>query len=212
MPVILRGRCSAYYRGGAISRAFAAILSPRNIAVIGLGAGAEAAYANENDRVTFYEIDPDIEQVARQWFTYLGDCKAVQRVVVGDGRLALQRDQSLHPPYDIILIDAFTGDGIPVHLLMREAIGVYMSSLSEGGLLVFHVSNRYYELRPLLKEFARRMELWGALNTLIAREQHGPQQLDTHCVVLTRNRGSLLPLLETGWVLLGEDDLKPMVP
>ena len=201
---------SYYYRGGAISQAFSSVPSPRSIAVVGLGAGAAAAYAHDKDCVTFYEIDPDIEQVARRWFTYLGDSKAAQRIVVGDGRLELQKDQSQHPPYDVILIDAFTGDGIPVHLLTREAVGVYMASLSENGLLIFHVSNRYYELRPLIKELMQEMKLWGALNILVAGEHHGPEQMDTHCVVLTRNRGILQPLLEAGWVLLGEDDLKPM--
>ena len=85
-----------------------------------------------------------------------------------------------------------------------------MASLSENGLLIFHVSNRYYELRPLIKELMQEMKLWGALNILVAGEHHGPEQMDTHCVVLTRNRGILQPLLEAGWVLLGEDDLKPM--
>ena len=203
---------SYYYRGGAISQAFSVIPSPRNIAVVGLGAGAAAAYAGEHDRVTFYEIDPDIEQVARQWFTYLNDSKAVQRVVVGDGRLSMQRDRSEHPEYNLVFIDAFTGDGIPVHLLTREAIGIYMARLAEDGLLLFHVSNRYYELRPLIKAIAREMNLHGAFNTPVAKDQLRPEQIDTRCVALTGNRGSLQPLLETGWVLLGEDDLKTMEP
>jgi len=203
---------SYYYQGGAISQAFSVIPSPRNIAVVGLGAGAAAAYAGEHDHVTFYEIDPDIEPVARRWFTYLGDSKAVQRVVVGDGRLSMQRDRSEHPKYDLVLIDAFTGDGIPVHLLTREAIGISMDSLAEGGLLLFHVSNRYYELRPLIKAVAQEMNLHGAFNTAVAKDQLRPEQIDTHCVALAVNRGSLQPLVETGWVLLGDDDLKKMEP
>ena len=143
-----------YYRGGAIAQAFAAIPSPRNIAVVGLGTGAMAAHAGEHDSITFYEIDPDIEPVARQWFTYLGDCKAKQEVIVGDGRLALQKDRAERSKYDLILIDAFTGDGIPVHLLTREAIEIYLTRLTADGLLIFHVSNRYYELRPVIKAIA----------------------------------------------------------
>jgi hypothetical protein len=203
---------SYYYRGGAISQAFSVIPSPRNIAIVGLGAGAAAAYAGEHDRVTFYEIDPDIEQVARRWFTYLGDSKAEQRVVVGDGRLSMQRDRAEHPEYNLVLIDAFTGDGIPVHLLTREAIGIYMASLAEGGLLLFHVSNRYYELRPLIKAIAREMNLHGAFNTALAKGQLRPEQIDTHCVALAVNRDSLQPLLDAGWVSLGEDEFRTMEP
>ena len=203
---------SYYYRGGAISQAFSAVPSPRKIAVVGLGTGAVAAYADEHDLVTFYEIDPDIEPVARRWFTYLEDSKAIQRVVVGDGRLSMQKDRSEHPKYNLVLIDAFTGDGIPVHLLTREAIGIYMANLAEGGLLLFHVSNRYYELRPLIKAVAREMTLYGALNVPVAKDRLRPEQIDTRCVVLTGNRGSLQPLLETGWVPLGEDDLTTMEP
>ena len=203
---------SYYYRGGAISQAFSAIPSPRNIAVVGLGAGTVAAYAGEHDRVTFYEIDPDIEPVARRWFTYLGDSKAVQRVVVGDGRLSMQLDRSEHPKYDLILVDAFTGDGIPVHLLTREAIGIYLTRLAEDGLLIFHMSNRYYELRPLIKAIAREMTLHGAFNAPVANDRLRPGQVDTRCVALTGNRSRLQPLLETGWVLLGDDDLKTMEP
>ncbi len=121
----------------------------------------------------------------------------------------MQKDQS---KYNLVLIDAFTGDGIPVHLLTREAIEIYLARLAEDGLLLFHVSNRYYELRPLIKAVAREMNLYGALNISVANDQHRPEQIDTHCVVLTSNRGSLQPLLETGWVLLGKDDLKTMAP
>ncbi len=203
---------SYYYRSGAISQVFSAIPSPRNIAVVGLGAGAAAAYAGEHDSVTFYEIDPDIEQVARQWFTYLGDCKARQRVVVGDGRLSLQKGQSERPKYDLVLIDAFTGDGIPVHLLTREAIEIYLTRLAKDGLLLFHVSNRYYELRPVIKAIARDMSLHGAINIPLAQDQLRPGQINTCCVALTRNRKNLQPLLETGWVVYGEDGLKEMAP
>ncbi len=202
---------SYYYRGGAISQALSVIPSPRNIAVIGLGAGAAAAYAGEHDHIKFYEIDPDIEPVARQWFTYLGDSEARQQVVIGDGRLALESERSQQSKYDLMLIDAFTGDGIPVHLLTREAVKIYMSRLAEDGLLIFHVSNRYYELRPVIKAIARELNLHGATNFPLAKD-HRLQQLDTVCVVLTENRESLQPLLDTGWALFGEDGLKEMAP
>jgi spermidine synthase len=203
---------SYYYRGGAISQAFAAIPSPRNIAVIGLGTGAVAAHADEHDSITFYEIDPDIEPVARQWFTYLSDSKAKQEVIVGDGRLALQEDRAGRSKYDLILIDAFTGDGIPVHLLTREAIEIYLTRLSADGLLIFHVSNRYYELRPVIKAIARDLNLHSAINIPQAKNQLGPGQIDTRCVVLSENRKHLQMLFDNGWVSLGEDGLKEMAP
>jgi spermidine synthase len=203
---------SYYYRGGAISQALSAIASPRHIAVIGLGAGAAAAYAGEPDSIMFYEIDPDIEPIARQWFTFLGDSKAKQEIVIGDGRLALQKDIANRPKYDLILIDAFTGDGIPVHLLTRDAIEIYLTRLAADGLLIFHLSNRYYELRPVIKAIAQDLNLHGAINIPQAKYQLGTAQIDTRCVVLSQSRERLQPLLDNSWVSLGEDDLKDMAP
>jgi len=201
-----------YYRGGAISQALSAKPTPRNIAVVGLGAGAAAAYAGEHDSITFYEIDPDIEPVARQWFTYLSDSKAKQEIVVGDGRLSLQKDLAHRPKYDLILIDAFTGDGIPVHLLTQEAIEIYVSRLTKAGLLMFHVSNRYYELRPVIKAIAGEMNLHGAINIPYAAVKPGPEQIATLCVVLSGDRQSLQPLLDAGWISLEADGLEKMSP
>jgi spermidine synthase len=201
-----------YYRGGAISQALSAKPTPRNIAVVGLGAGAAAAYAGEHDHITFYEIDPDIELVARQWFTYMGDSKAKQEVIVGDGRMALQKFRTGQSKYDLMLIDAFTGDGIPVQLVTREATQIYLSRLAEDGLLIFHVSNRYYELRPVIKAIARDMNLHGAINIPLLTDQLRPEQLNTLCVTLSVKRESLQPLLETGWLQLGEIGLMEMIP
>ena len=88
-------------------------LRPRGIAVLGLGSGAVAAYVKKADSITYYEIDPDNEKIARQWFTYLDDCKVNVRVIVGDGRLSMQKSGGTGHDYDIIHMDAFTGDGIP---------------------------------------------------------------------------------------------------
>ena len=93
--------------------------------------------------------------------------------------------------YDLILIDAFTGDGIPVHLLTREAIEIYLSRLAADGLLILHVSNRYYELRPVIKAIARDLNLFGAINIPLAKDQLGSGQIDTRCVVLAGNREGL---------------------
>jgi len=85
----------------------------------------------ENDTITYFEIDPDVEKIARRWFTYLDDCKGKVQIFFGDGRLLMQNGENSTNEYDVILIDAFTGDGIPTHLLTREAIEIYLSRLSK---------------------------------------------------------------------------------
>ena len=195
-----------YYLGGGISNIYTTKAPPRDIAVLGLGAGAVAAYAKEGDRVTYYEIDPDNEKIARQWFTYLEECKGEVRVIVGDGRLAMQGGKSEGRDYDIIHMDAFTGDGIPTHLLTREAIEIYLSRLAERGVILFHVSNRYYELRPVIKTTARELGLHGAMNIPLSRDKLETYQSSVWCVALARDPKDLQTLLKLGWVRLDKDD------
>jgi len=202
-----------YYRGGGIANVYEVKTPPRDMAILGLGAGAVAAYAKEGDRITYYEIDPDNETIARRWFTYLDECRGEVRVIVGDGRLAMQSGRSEGRRYDIIHMDAFTGDGIPTHLLTREAIEIYLSRLAPGGIILFHVSNRYYELRPVIKSTARELGLHGAINTPLNRDRLKPYQSSVWCVALARDPGDLQPLLKLGWVRLGgHDGLNDMAP
>ena len=202
-----------YYLGGGISNIYTTKPPPRDIAVLGLGAGAVAAYAKEGDRVTYYEIDPDNEAIARRWFTYLEECKGEVRVIVGDGRLAMQGGKSEGRDYDIIHMDAFTGDGIPTHLLTREAIEIYLSRLAKGGVILFHVSNRYYELRPVVKATALELGLHGAINIPPTRDKLETYQSSVWCVALARDPKDLQPLLKLGWVRFGKDDgLSDMAP
>ena len=122
-----------YFIGGGIADVYETTPPVRRMAVLGLGAGAAAAYVKPGDSMTYYEIDPDNEGIARHWFSYLNDCEGDVRVVVGDGRLAMQRIGRDEPPYDIIHMDAFTGDGIPTHLLTREAVESTSSVSTETG-------------------------------------------------------------------------------
>ena len=195
-----------FYPGGAISEVYEMVPSPRNMAVIGLGAGAAAAYANKGDRVTFYEIDPDNEAIARSWFTYLEECKGDVRIIKGDGRLSMQNGEAEGIKYDIILVDAFTGDGVPAHLLTREAIKIYLHRLAEDGLILFHISNRYYELRPVVKAAASDMNLYGAINTPLKNDTLKPYEVPTYCVALARSPERFHRLLERGWVMFGKND------
>ncbi|MGA8111843.1 MAG: fused MFS/spermidine synthase, partial [Acidobacteriaceae bacterium] len=119
---------------------------PRNIGIIGLGAGTIAAYGQPGDRIRFYEINPAVLPIAEHLFTYLRDSGAQISFADGDGRIALTRESPQH--YDVLVIDAFTGDAIPVHLLTTQAMQIYRRQLAPGGILAFHVSNQYVDLAP----------------------------------------------------------------
>jgi len=116
----------------------------RHVAIVGLGAGTLAAYGRSGDHFRFYEIDPAVIRAARDSFDFLRDSAAETSVVAGDGRLALDRE----PPhsFDIVVLDAFSDDAVPVHLLTRQAFAAYFEHLRPGGLLLVHVTNRYLDL------------------------------------------------------------------
>lgn len=128
---------------------------PLRVGVIGLGAGALAAYAKEKDIFDFYEINPTVNDIAREQFTYLGDAEsrgASVNVVLGDARLALEKSLDEFGPrkYDILVVDAFSSDSVPVHLVTREAMKLYQHHLNPDGILALHVSNRYLDLSPVV--------------------------------------------------------------
>ncbi|HJV48411.1 MAG TPA: fused MFS/spermidine synthase [Geothrix sp.] len=122
---------------------------PRKLGVVGLGAGSLAAYGRAGDRIRFYEINPMVEPFARAHFTFLGHGRAASEVVLGDARLSLEAE--MPQGYDLLAIDAFSSDAIPVHLLTREAFALYFRHLNPGGVLAVHVSNRYLALQPVAR-------------------------------------------------------------
>jgi spermidine synthase len=124
----------------------------RSIGVIGLGVGTVAAYTRPGDRIRFYEINPLVEPIARNLFTYLRDSRAAVSVVTGDGRASLAYETPQN--FDVLVVDAFSGDAIPLHLLTREAMTVYRRHLAPGGILAFHVSNSYLDLAPEIARLA----------------------------------------------------------
>jgi spermidine synthase len=128
----------------------------RTVGVVGLGVGTIAAYGQAGDRMRFYEINPLVEPIARNLFTYLRDSPAAIAVVEGDGRASLAREPVRG--FDVLAVDAFSGDAIPLHLLTREAMEVYKRQLAPGGVVAFHVSNSYLDLAP---EIARVAEAEG---------------------------------------------------
>ena len=146
-----------FYRNGPIGQAFTALgeVSPKSrVAVIGLGIGSLAAYGERGQRWTFYEIDPAIAALARddRYFTFLRDSAADIGVVLGDARISLAKE----PPrsFDLLILDAFSSDSIPVHLITRQALQLYSRVLEPDGVLAFHISNRYIDLEPVIGDLA----------------------------------------------------------
>ncbi len=135
---------------------------PKRIGIIGLGVGTLAAYGKAGDTYRFYEINHQVVDVAESLFFYLRETKARIEIVEGDARLSLERDSSAR--FDVIAIDAFSGDAIPVHLLTREAFSMYRKHLSSAdGILAFHVSNRYLELAPIVRQLADEAQCTATL-------------------------------------------------
>jgi len=195
-----------YYSGGGISDVIESIPSPRRIGIIGLGVGVIASLIRNGDYIDYYEIDQDNEGIARRWFTYLNESKGKVSVIVGDGRLSMSSEENKNKRYDLVFIDAFTGDAIPTHLLTGEALEIYLDKLKDNGLILFHVSNRFYELRPVLKAVAGKFNLYGAFNIRASQDKLQPYKLDPICVVITRNLANLKPLLDRGWKVFGKSD------
>jgi hypothetical protein len=130
---------------------------PLQIGVIGLGAGTIAGLGQAGDTMRFFEINPAAVEFARRYFTFLSGTKAHVEIAVGDARVSLERelrDPARQHTYDVLAIDAFSGDAIPVHLLTREAFALYRDALREDGVLAVHVSNHYLDLPPIVRGLA----------------------------------------------------------
>ena len=122
------------------------------IGIIGLGAGALVPYGKQGDTIRIYEINPLVLDMARTWFTYLKDTPAKTEVALGDGRLVLEREASQQ--FDMLVMDAFSGDSVPVHLITEEAFTTYFRHLKPGGILAVNISNRYLDLQPVMERAA----------------------------------------------------------
>src|SRR5215213_563900 len=145
---------------GQVMAVFNAAPANPRVAVIGLGVGAMAAYSKPAQEWTFYEINPDVINLARnsQYFTYLQNCASGSLTVIeGDARLSLQNARD--GQYGLIVLDAFSSDAVPVHLVTQQALDLYLSKLAEGGILVFHASNRSLNLKPILADLAASRKL-----------------------------------------------------
>ncbi|MCX6624205.1 MAG: fused MFS/spermidine synthase [Acidobacteria bacterium] len=167
-----------------------AILNTRRpgqrVGVIGLGTGTLAAYGRSGDDYRFYEINPSVVSLARSQFTYLSDTPAKVDVVLGDARLSLEREASQQ--FDVLVVDAFSGDSIPVHLLTRESFEVYYRHLRPGGVLAVHVSNRYLTLEPVVQKLA---DVTHRQTALIDTDDGEYEVFEATWVLVTNNQGFL---------------------
>jgi len=157
---VARLRATSYYGShSGVALAITSLPRPRHVAIIGLGAGTIAAWGREGDTYRFYEINPDVEAIARKWFTYLQDSKARTEVVLGDARIQLRRElaEGHAHDFDLIAVDAFSSDAIPIHLLTAEAGDLYRDRLAPGGILALHISNRVIDLEPVTRGLAKHL-------------------------------------------------------
>ncbi len=190
---------TAYYHRNAPLPATMRTQKPgARIGVVGLGAGAIAALGLPGQKMTYYEIDPINEPLARRWFTYLEKSPADIDMVVGDARLRLE--DAIDGEFDLLLLDAFSSDSVPVHLLSEEAMRLYLRKIKPDGILLVHISNRYLDLLPLMKGIEERLALSGL------QFHYGPTPEDkaegavgSHAVVFSRAPDVLQPLLAEGF-------------
>lgn len=184
-----RREAAGYYRReGGGGRAIESLFDrgPLRVGVVGLGAGALAAYGRPGDAMRFYEINPAVIAMARRDFTYLGDNKASIETVLGDARLVLEREAPQR--FDVLAIDAFSGDAIPVHLLTLEALDVYLRHLAPDGILAFHVSNKFLVLPPVVGALAKARDLQARY---VGDRDPASGAAVSEWVLLSRNAASL---------------------
>jgi len=157
---------------------------PRRIGVIGLGTGTMAAFGRPGDTYRFYEINPQVVELSQRYFTYLDKTPATVEIALGDARLSMEREAAQQ--FDMIVLDAFSGDAVPVHLLTREAFAVYRKHLREGGILAVHISNRHLDLGPVVAGLA---------------EHYGMETLE----IYARRTGRITDTSST-WMLVTENE------
>jgi spermidine synthase len=177
----------------------------RAVGVVGLGAGTLATYGRSGDRIRFFEINPAVIEVAQQTFTFLEDSAARIEVVPGDARLSLEAE----PPatFDILVLDAFSSDAVPVHLLTGEALDLYESRLTADGVLAVHVSNLHLDLSALVHRLVAERDLRPI--QVLSRQRLDRGTLLSQWILLTRSDAmerrlidGIGPLVEAGDVMV----------
>jgi hypothetical protein len=174
---------------------------PQNVGVIGLGIGVTACFAKQGRHYDFFEIDPEIAAIAenKDLFTFLSDCKSPYEIILGDGRLTIAEKPEKH--YDFIIIDAFSSDNIPVHLLTTEALSLYMQKLKDGGAIVMNISNNFLDLEPVLAENAKALDVLSYSHINVGGKFEGTDisYYPSHWMVLTKSKTFGTFLEDKGW-------------
>jgi spermidine synthase len=202
---------SYFHRLGPMGDVFSLHPMPDDayVGVVGLGIGSIASYGQPGHRFDFYEIDPVVYQLANNpdYFTYLTSCKAEHRVILGDARIQLARDENFTPPqpdqaqprYDLLILDAFSSDSIPTHLITREAMQLYLSRLAPDGLIAMNVTNKFIDVRPVLLGLARHFDLTLAIreDRLAGDHTDNDGRLSVTFVVMSPKAALVEPFLQT---------------
>jgi hypothetical protein len=173
-PIVGKPPPITYYHpnspmGVTVKATRARVGGPIKVAIVGLGTGTFACHAQPGDSFTFYEIDASVVKMARDphYFSYITKCFPDVPVVLGDARLTMAETKD---KYDLIVVDGFTSDAIPIHLMTREAMAVYLNALNPNGIVLMHISNRYMELASVVAGIADANGLVSRLNNRASRE------------------------------------------
>ncbi len=188
---------NGYYSHNGPAGDFMNLPSIHNVAVVGMGAAQLGCYSWEQRSYAFYEIDPAVPALADKWFDFVKTCH-IKNINVGDGRRLLAAEQG--QPYDMIVLDAFTSDSVPVHLMTKEAIQLYFDHLSPDGVLAFHISNRFYNFSKPLSNIARDLGLKGMMrgyypDTAATKDL----AIASFWLVMAKDEARLEPLRPLGW-------------
>ncbi|TVQ83333.1 MAG: hypothetical protein EA357_06685 [Micavibrio sp.] len=177
---------------------------PEHIGLIGLGAGTVRCYHAPGRYFTMYEIDPAVVKIAKEYFTYLEDCSNEKdAIVIGDGRLELEK--RIDDRYDLLILDAFSSDSIPAHLLTREAFESYKTRLTENGIIAVHISNRYLDLRDVITATAAETDFY--ILHLHRTQTSTPLEFPSRWMILLPKHVDLTPMIEKGWQEIATDDI-----
>ena len=181
-----RNRITTYYTessGIGLAVKYYQHEGPVRIGVVGLGAGTLAAYGRKGDVIRFYEINPQVIESAQRDFTYMSDSAAKIQTELGDARLTMEREKKQQ--YDVLAIDAFSSDAIPVHLITHEAMAIYLKHIKPDGVIAFHVTNRFLKLSPVVEQIAKTYNLEVAL---VSDDESSGDASRTDWVLVTRNK------------------------
>ena len=188
-----------FYPNGPLGQMFSSFTAGRvmrRVGVVGLGAGSVACYRQAGQAWTFYEIDPAVAEIASdpKYFTYLQECAPEARIILGDGRRSLS--SAADGEYDLLILDAFSSDAVPIHLVTREAMALYVDKLAPGGLLVFNITNRHLDLQTVIGNLAEDAGLTARVqhDLSIDPRDGGRGKMASQWAIVARNTNDLGPL------------------